>query len=108
MSITLYILNYYLLIYCTHLLYTHLLIQKTLKPSPLFKKKNHLKILAKSLLTLKPVKKIILSHIFHYPLVNTALPNTSAHFDTSTVVYTLMNLIGSKIVNLNKFLIISL
>lgn len=41
--------------------------------------------------------------MFHDPLVKTALPNTSAHFGTPTLVYNLMNLIRSKTFNFNKF-----
>ena len=44
-----------------------------------------------------------ISRIFDNPLVKAALPNNSAHFDTPTAIHTLMNPIGSKIFNFNKF-----
>ena len=36
-------------------------------------------------------------------MVKVALPDTSAHFDTPTVVYTLTNTVDSKMFNFNKF-----
>ena len=47
-------------------------------------------------------EKINLLRIFPDPFVKPALLKTSADFDTLTVVYNLMNLIGSNIFNLNK------
>ena len=44
-----------------------------------------------------------ISRIFDNPLVKAALPNNSPHFDTPAAIYTLMNPIGSKIFNFNKF-----
>ena len=34
------------------------------------------------------MEKVNLYHIFHDPFVKPVLPNTSAHFDTYTLVYT--------------------
>lgn len=51
----------------------------------------------------KYFEEINLSHIFHDLLVKAALHNTSAHFDASFLVFTLMNPIGFQILKFNKF-----
>ena len=48
-------------------------------------------------------KKINFSCIFPDPLVQPALLKTSPHFDTATVVCTLINPLGSNIFNCNKY-----
>ena len=47
-----------------------------------------------------------MSRIFHDLLVKAALHKTSAHFDASFLVFTLMNPIGLQILKFNKFVII--
>ena len=47
-------------------------------------------------------EKINLSRIFRDPLVKPALLKTSAHLDTPTVVYNLVNLLGFNVFNLKK------
>ena len=39
----------------------------------------------------KTIEKVNVSDIFQDPLAKTALPKTSIHFNTPTMVYTLMN-----------------
>ena len=77
---------------------------KILKPSPLVKKKTPHKNIWKISFDNKIINKSNLYRIFHDPLVKVALPNTSIYFEAPTVVYTLMNLIGSKNFNFNKFI----
>ena len=42
-------------------------------------------------------------HYHHHHSSSAALPNTSAQFDTTAVVYTLMNPIEHKMIDFNKF-----
>lgn len=61
------------------------LYSKIFKPTPLVKNKTFpVKVLAKSLLTIKLLLKINFSRIFHFS-------NTSTHFNTPTVIYTFSN-----------------
>ena len=43
-------------------------------------------------------------HYHHHHSSSAALPNTSAQFDTTAVVYTLMNPIEHKMIDFNKFI----
>ena len=54
----------------------------------LLRKKHHLKLFEKSLLTKKIIEKINLYRIFYDSLVEAGFPITSPHFDTPTLVYT--------------------
>ena len=48
-------------------------------------------------------EKVNLSCIFPHPLVKPAFLKTSPHFDTATVVYTLINPLGSNNFNFNRY-----
>lgn len=50
------------------------------------------------------IKKINLSRIFYDLLVKVGLPNTSSHFDTPTMIYTLLTPIGFKTIIFNEFI----
>ena len=51
----------------------------------------------------KTIEKINLPRIFHDLLLKVVLPNTSAYFDTPTMIYTLLNPIGFRTSNFNEF-----
>ena len=53
--------------------------------------------------TVKKIEKIILSQIFHNPLVKVAATNTYVHFHNLYVVYALINPVEPKTFNFNKF-----
>ena len=76
---------------------------KITEPSPLVTKNKPTKNICKIYFDNKTIENINTSCIFHDPLVVAALPNTFAHFGTPTVVYTLMDLVESKIFNLLNF-----
>ena len=77
---------------------------KLLKPSPLVRKKTPHKNIWKISFDNKIINKINFSRIFRDPLVKVPLPNTSIYFEAPTIIHTLMNLIGSKNFNFNKFI----
>ena len=60
---------------------------KILKQLPPVKKKASPKNIFKISFENETIAKINPSHTFHDPLINVALPNTSVHFGTPTVVF---------------------
>lgn len=79
---------------------------KTPKPPPVVKKKTSPKNICKISFNNRTIEKINISCIFHGPLVKADLPNTPAHFDNTTAVYTFLNPTGSKILAVISLLII--
>ena len=64
---------------------------KLLKPPTSTKKNMPLKNIYKISFDNKTIRKVNPSRIFHDPWTKAVLPNTSAYFDTPTVIDTLKN-----------------